>query len=430
MADKKGFDLAAVLGSVSNLDTGTTTDREQIEYIDIDLIDADDRNFYELPGIEDLADNIQLVGLQQPLRVRDGENGRVVIVSGHRRYAALRLLVTDGNAQYRQVPCIRERTTQSAAMQELSLIYANSDTRVMSSAEKAREAERVEMLLYQLKEEGVEFPGRMRDYVAEACNLSKSKLARLKVIREKLIPKIMPLYEAGTINESVAYALAKMPPEVQQDILTYKPNPQHWTEYSVENAQGEIHQIRGQKCAKCGGDCTYQTTRLTHNFDNCNYDHCTHCCATCFNRLSCKEVCPELAAEIKAAKQQRRDVKKQERLDAQAKAAPKIAKIAAIWQRFAQARAASGKSIEECLQGAGIYVTNAAIRRYADYEAGREKINETSILPFGYGGSIDDIEKIIGVADVLGISVDYLLCRTDEQQGAATATPGEPDAGV
>ena len=79
MADKKGFDLAAVLGSVSNLDTGATTDREQIEYIDIDLIDADDRNFYELPGIEDLAANIQLVGLQQPLRVRDGADRKSVV---------------------------------------------------------------------------------------------------------------------------------------------------------------------------------------------------------------------------------------------------------------------------------------------------------------------------------------------------------------
>ena len=80
MTEKKGFDLAAVLGSVSKLDTGANASREQIEYIDLELIESDARNFYELPGIEDLADNIQRVGLQQPLRVRDGENGRVVIV--------------------------------------------------------------------------------------------------------------------------------------------------------------------------------------------------------------------------------------------------------------------------------------------------------------------------------------------------------------
>ena len=75
-------------------------------------------------------------------------------------------------------------------------------------------------------------------------------------------------------------------------------------------------------------------------------------------------------------------------------------------------------------------MTNTVVRRHADYETGREKITEMSILPFGYSGSISDIEKIIGVADLLGVSVDYLLCRTDEQRGAVGAELGDPDAGV
>lgn len=76
----------------------------------------------------------------------------------------------------------------SPAMAELRLIYANADTRQLSSADIVKQAERVETLLYQLKEEGVAFPGRMRDHVAQACKISKSKLARLKVIQENLIP--------------------------------------------------------------------------------------------------------------------------------------------------------------------------------------------------------------------------------------------------
>ncbi len=46
---------------VSNSDT---TAREQIEYIDIDRIDDDPRNFYELSGLDELAANIELLGLQ------------------------------------------------------------------------------------------------------------------------------------------------------------------------------------------------------------------------------------------------------------------------------------------------------------------------------------------------------------------------------
>ena len=164
---------ALAQGAVPELDT---TGREQIEYIDIDLLDSDERNFYELSGIEELAASIELLGLQQPIRVRDNPEkaGRVIIVSGHRRRAALDRLVQEGKERYRQVPCIKERGTESAAMQELRLIFGNSDTRKMSNADIAKQAERIKFLLYQLKEEGSEFPGRMRDHVADACQISKS----------------------------------------------------------------------------------------------------------------------------------------------------------------------------------------------------------------------------------------------------------------
>lgn len=55
--------FGAVLKAVSDSDTAG---REQIEYIDIDLLDGDPRNFYALPNIAELAENILLVGLQQP----------------------------------------------------------------------------------------------------------------------------------------------------------------------------------------------------------------------------------------------------------------------------------------------------------------------------------------------------------------------------
>ena len=65
--------------SVSNLNTG----REQIEYIDLDKIDQDPNNFYSLDGLDDLAANIQLCGLQQPIRVRSGESGRCLLYTSY-----------------------------------------------------------------------------------------------------------------------------------------------------------------------------------------------------------------------------------------------------------------------------------------------------------------------------------------------------------
>lgn len=60
------FDLADVLKGVPNLGTS----KKQLEYIKRELIDPDPNNFYSLTGIEELAANIQLCGLQQPILVR------------------------------------------------------------------------------------------------------------------------------------------------------------------------------------------------------------------------------------------------------------------------------------------------------------------------------------------------------------------------
>lgn len=317
MADKKGFDLAAVLGSVSNLDTGANADREQIEYIDIDLIDADERNFYEMTGIEDLAANIQLVGLQQPIRVWDGADGHVIIMSGHRRRAALQLLVDEGLEQFRQVPCIRDKSTVSATLQELRLIYANRDTRPMTSAEIAKQAERVEMLLFQLQEEGMEFPGRMRDHVAAACKVSKSKLARLKVIRDNLIPELMPGFESGTIVEQAAYALARFPADFQSRLAgVFSKMP---TGSKLEALLEKYNAgWRWQPDMACpdGSACKCGDAFLRHDAEHLVYEMCggKRCCLQCdramknygyspCNRMcsKAKKVLAEKKAEEKAA---------------------------------------------------------------------------------------------------------------------------------
>ena len=105
---KKGFNLAEVLGDVSISDTISADNREQIEYISIDLIVDDPNNFYELSEIDALAENIECVGLLDPLRVRQhpDDESLVIIVSGHRRRAALRKLVDEGREDLRNVPCI------------------------------------------------------------------------------------------------------------------------------------------------------------------------------------------------------------------------------------------------------------------------------------------------------------------------------------
>ena len=210
----------AIRGAVSDLDTAQ---REQIEYIEEPRISGDDDNFYSIEGIEELAANIELVGLQQPLRVRpdpDAEGGYIV-VSGHRRLTAIRTICkVDEPEKWKTVPCIVERGELSPAMRELRLIMANSDTRRMSGAEIAEQAERLTECLSKLKEEGLELSGRTRDMVAGILNVSKTRLATLKVINDKLHERLKGMYDAGSIPEATAYRLAREDVQVQSQIYT------------------------------------------------------------------------------------------------------------------------------------------------------------------------------------------------------------------
>lgn len=239
-----GNTLADVLKNVSDPDRGP----EQIVLLPLANIDADANNFYSMEGVEELAANIELIGLLDPLRVRENPDmpGRYLIVSGHRRRAALWTLYESEPEKWAKAPCIVEQPAASPELQELRLIYANADTRKMSSADQAKQAERVEMLLYKLKGQGMEFPGRMRDHVAEACKVSATKLAELKVIRERLATDWRRLWEENKINHSTAYTIAKEDPDIQRRLaFEYTPAAvESWAQWQVEQA---IETVRDPK---------------------------------------------------------------------------------------------------------------------------------------------------------------------------------------
>lgn len=441
MAKTKGFDLAAALGEVSNLDTGAVAadGREQIEYIDIDLLDADEKNFYALSGLEELAANIEFVGLQQPLRVRPNpeQTGRFTIVSGHRRRAALKILVDAGRTDLREIPCIREQPTDSAALQELRLIWANSDTRKMSSAEVSQQAERVEMLLYQLREEGIEFPGRMRDHVAEACKVSKTKLARLKVIRENLIPEFAKHYQKNDLKESSAYTLAQHPAEVQKLVWKYmgtadKRDMSHLSEWQVSNQIGRIKPVLERTCRKQAGGppCSHRDALLDKLFDGTySYKPCDRvCCDKCDKLGSCKSACPLLAEKAKKLRADKAAQNKQEKLARQRAEQPGIDAISEYWRRLAAARTAAGKSVKALFKATDTYYSEENEKEWLANEA-LQKIRRETTLPFGrYGFTLNDAKNLRATADFLGVTTDYLLCRTDDPHGGeADAEPGIPE---
>lgn len=415
------FDLGAYLKQAVP-DSGTMP--RQIETIDIGLIDSDERNFYKLEGIEELAGNIELFGLQQPIVVRpsDADSARVVIVSGHRRTAALRLLVEEGKEQFRQVPVIREKESRSPALQELALIFANNDTRKMTSFETAKQAERVQALLYQLQEEGVPFPGRMRDHVAEACKVTKTRLSNLKVIREHLIPEGMTAWESGDLAEDAALKLARLPEEYQQRILAANKKRNNgrvrWLYSGTVEAQAKRYaSVDELQCQLYGCECTNRDNKkayLESQGDN-YYGNCHRsCCSGCDKITSCKFVCPLLSSEVRAAKEQKRMENAQAKADKEAKERPDRELQDLLWSRFAQARKDSGVSLEKLYEKWDVKYSSTYIRDFEKYERGEGlKLGVSTETPLHpYGGQLHIAKYLITLADTLDVSLDYLLGRT------------------
>lgn len=404
-------DLTEVLrqGSVPNLGTN----REKIEYIDIDLIDDDPRNFYALSGLDELAANIELLGLQQPLRVRTNpdDRSRVIIVSGHRRRAASRKLVEEGKEQFRQIPCIRELDEASPALQELRLIYANSDTRKLSSADQSKQAERVEMLLYQLKEEGYEFPGRMRDHVAQACQISKSKLSRLKVIRYGLAEVWCGLWEKNKLPEQAAYALARLPGDFQRRL--FKVTNGSVQGNSVERVLAKYEEgWRWEPTLTCPGGkaCTNADAALRHDLDN--YDMCggAKCCLSCnqFNRSysPCERACSKAKARRTEENAEKKASEEKEKARKQKKLQNEIAERARYLLVAADAAQIPDNTKITFSRYGGTFSIKQ-LRDIAEGEFGTYSPYSNDLAP----SVLADVGKI---AKALHCSADYILELSDE----------------
>lgn len=418
------FDISKFASAMAVPDLGTA--REEITYIPLEKLRADDKNFYSLSGIEELAGNIELCGLQQPLRVRaDGDS--YVIVSGHRRCAALRKLAGEGKQQFAEAACIIEADAGSDAMRELRLIYANSSTRALTGADLAKQAERVTQLLYQLQEEGVEFPGRMRDNVAEACRISKSKLGRLQFIRGHLSADLLYLWEKNKLPEATAYELAHFHDSFQQRVArlfqggkglppadkiahfarSMGDSPDYLPALTCPSGKPCMHGdafLRRDLCANsweglCKGEtCCLNCDRAKPN----SYSPCDRMCAAAKARRA------EASANAKAKDEdkKRREHEKQ------------LRELRLTCARMVRAADAAGlgddvKAQDGCYRDGGH--TIGLLRRYA---LGKFEPDEK---PYFYGFDLSHCTTLAKCAQTLHCSTDYLLGLTDDLNPAPTA---------
>lgn len=424
------FDIASVLAGAAV--TASQGGREQITYLDPSLITPDNNNFYSMQGIEELAGNIELIGLQQPLRVRRAPQGEdYIVISGHRRREAiLRILADRPDAFPDGVPCIIEDGAESEAMRELRLIYANAATRVMGSAEISLQAERVEALLYQLKEEGVEFPGRMRDHVAEACRVSKTKLARLHAIRNKLDPVLLGYFDRGELTETAAYELSRLPANIQAEAgqrLADGKTKRIPFAGVVEKVNRNLDRYMAEMPCRChagGPDCHHKEARIVRSlFANGEWNTCEpgQCCRDCYHWKDCSAACEETKARRKlekdVEKEKQAERNRQERAEQELRKKAVIRELGRVLPLIEAKGLADGAELPSLVRWRLSGPKVESVRKMAAGDFGDAYFfHDENWLP-------RDVETLGKWADFFGCSLDYLAGRTADTRTAEQAQP-------
>ena len=432
---KKGFDLAALarqaMGDVSDSDTGAA-----IVLIPFGEIVPDPDNGYSMDGIEELAGNIETVGLLDPLTVLPRTEAGYPLLSGHRRREAIGRIIEGGSDMFAAgVPCIvRGRRTAADAnprvtelLDRLTLLMANSDNRKMTSADQNHEAERMEAIVAELAELGFEFPGRRRDWVAELSGMSRTKLARLKVIREKLERHIREVYyDKGELSEDAAYELARLPAEHQLTVADWyckrDKAPALWYAHTIKEYGADLARLEEYTCPEKlgGGACENRGGIMDKIWTNGYHSHgyCAYrkrCCADCPDMASCRSVCAKMQPKADKLRKQNREAQKQAREAAAREDAPKIERIRNIWLRFGNALSRANMEDDELRERVdGTRLWGVGADEILNLECGEaSKITHSTFLPFSRSLYLEDAERLIGIADALGCSLDYLFCRTD-----------------
>ena len=219
---KGKFDMSEFLTPVESVSESDT-----MREIAVDDILDNPRNFYPRPdnaALAELMESIRANGLLEPPTVIAAGEGKYRLISGHSRMAAVRLLASsrdEGEAKRFAAVLCRVLPDMTLEQEECAVIEANRQ-RVKSPALLAEEAERLTKIYIKRREAGEDLPGRIRDRVAEAMQVNKTKLANLSVIKRGLkVPGIVRKWEAGDIPEAAALEIARMDDETQYRLLDW-----------------------------------------------------------------------------------------------------------------------------------------------------------------------------------------------------------------
>ena len=225
--------------------------------ISIKKMYSNDANFYSMPDIEKLAQDIYVFGLIENLEVvyAPCERGDYRITAGERRWRALSLLVEQGHTEFELATC-QIQAPQSENEERLRLIVANA-YRNKTITDILEEERQLKEILQDMKKSGQTLKGyrldsgRLRDVIADMLRMPASKVGQIESINKHLIPEFTTELKEGRLTFTAAYEISGMSQEAQEKILDrYRENGLTFKEVKEIKKQQEEEaaaaQIEGQ----------------------------------------------------------------------------------------------------------------------------------------------------------------------------------------
>ena len=306
----KKLDVGALLG-----DTMSKLNTMQVREIALDQLEENPDNSYAQTGIDELAESIEVIGLQQPLVVVPVEDGRFRILAGHRRRSALEKL------ERKTAPCVVLDADLDPSLRTLILHWTNTLARggagltgesIYEAAKEIKEA------LLDLKQRGVlELPGKLRAYVADVLKVSEAAIAREDSINAHLSKTWKAERKKYSINDSVAYELSQCSEELQSELHDL---------YKGDFWQLDAKDVKAHKKAAAAGFAPLKCPEETYGVEPCvGTDKraaavmrgvCPGCCHDCDKADGCEWVCGKVSKANRAhAEAEEREAKRRKEND-------------------------------------------------------------------------------------------------------------------
>lgn len=207
----------------------------RVEQIDAENIIPNEKNFYSIEGVEEMANSLAVSDHMPPLEVVDNGDGTYRLISGERRLSATLCRIQRGELKKAELPChvLPAFTAKGALSAEqvemLHIILANNyrQKTALDQLNEVRQMEPIARAIYEeakekgalAESEGTSLNMRFRTFFAkEILDISEAKLQRLQSLA-KLTEKAKEAFDEGLIGQTIAVQMASLSPEEQDSIV-------------------------------------------------------------------------------------------------------------------------------------------------------------------------------------------------------------------